>query len=335
MIAQLDVRQARLVRATASQGPSSELPSALNFATAQKFPDENGWGDIVAFGGRSAGALNNQLYFTTHSYGSDNSVAFVWHKATSNGSPPSPREKAAVSYNAAGTRLYVVGGRDDTHAFSDVRYYDFALQKWYVVNLSATLSARYDVGLAVTNDTLFVGGGAAWGGGVLGDLFEINGATGVTRAYGSVLPLGGSPWLSFDWHGHGLVYAGGYYGTTWYRDLWLVTLMDTSASSAFVYNFAADGMAGTVDYSIVADLYHDMYWAIPGNNPGGPAQPIRFLRDAKSAVVPVGGGGGMAARIASGTSSPERVSSRTDTTVRSSTITRRGSSRVASSSAPQ
>ncbi len=199
------------------------------------------------------------------------------------------------------------------------------------VRANAPPSARYDAGLAVINDTLFVGGGAAWGGGALGDLYEINGLTGASQAYGNVLPAGAAPWLSFNGHGHGLVYAGGYIGSTWYRDLWLVTLMETTAISSFVYNFAADGVAGTADYSVVADIYHDMYWAIPGHNPGGPTQTIRYLRDAKSEVVPSGGGGAGAARVASGTTSPARMTRRTDTRVRSTVISSRTARRGASS----
>ena len=117
-------------------------------------------------------------------------------------------------------------------------------------------------------------------------------------------------------------------GTTWYRDLWLVTVQDGTASASFVYNFAADGMAGTPDYSVVADLYHGMYWGVPGYNAGGALQDERFVRDGLSAVVKPGdtGGGALAlASVASSTTTetttnPPRQERRTDRSIRSAPV---------------
>lgn len=324
VIGQLDVRQARVTGSVATDGAAADLPTFTNATYAVAALDEQSWGNVAAFGGRdSASNLKSDLFFTTHTYLANGDVSYTWHRATQVGSPPTAREDAAVSFNASGTRLYVVGGRAGTTLYNDVRYYDFANEKWYVVSLSSALSARYDAGLAVSNDTLFIGGGVGPGTTYLGDLLEIDGTTGQVRDFGNVLPTGGAPQLSFDDHHHGLVFAGGYVGTQWYADLWRVTIADTSASTAFIRNFSSDGMAATPNYSVVADLYHGMYWAVPGYNPSGPRQELQYLRDETSKIVTTGGGGGSAFAARSSApapTNPPRQTRRTDSTATPVTI---------------
>ena len=163
----LDVRQARLMMSSTTQGAATELPTAQNATYALAKPDINEWGDLAAFGGRDASnALTASLFYTTHTYDANGAAVYAWHRASTLGSPPSARENASVSFNASGDRIYVVAGRDNAQALNDARYYDLTNQKWFAVTVSSPFTARYDVGLAVTNDTLFVGGGASWGGGV-------------------------------------------------------------------------------------------------------------------------------------------------------------------------
>jgi hypothetical protein len=322
VIAQLDVRQARLTGSVASQGANVDLPVYSNAAYASTNVDTQSWGDIAAFGGRDAsGGLKSDLFFTSHTYDANGNVTYTWHRATSVGTPPSARENAAVSFNAAGNRVYVVGGRANNTLFDDVRYYDLTSQKWTTVSLSTVMSARYDAGLAVMGDTLFVGGGVGPSVTYLGDLLEIDGATGQVKSFGDVLPVGGKPQLSFDDHGHGLIFAGGYVGTQWFPDVWRVEITGNTATSLFVHNFSAEGMVGTSNYSVVADLYHGMFWAVPGANPNGSPQSLHFLRDDTAMAVDTNGGGGsaFAARSAStGTgvirTNPPRQFRRTDST---------------------
>ena len=51
----------------------------------------------------------------------------------------------------------------------------------------------------------------------LGDLTAIDGISGAVTLFGSVLPVGGLPSLSFDGHYQGLIYGGGYDSYGWYR----------------------------------------------------------------------------------------------------------------------
>jgi hypothetical protein len=344
-VARLDVRQGVLMESARTDGASGNLPIYIDAAYAVATPDAQGWSDVAAFGGRDAvGTRTASLFYTSHSYDASGHVVYTWHKAAFNGSPPSAREGASLAYNAIGKRLYVFGGRDGSGAYGDLRHYDLIVGKWYQATLSTTISARYDVGVAVSNDTLFLAGGAAWGGSALGDLHEIDGLTGEVRAYGNVLPQGARPWFSFDDHGDGFVYGGGYIGSTWYRDVWLVDVhQDGTVNTSFVYNFAIDGMAGTADYAVVADIYHGMYWGVPGHNPGGATQSLRYLRDATSYVVDPSGNGSapLAARVATGSSrpsaptSPPRQLRRTDSSVRSTRIEARGARTTTSTAAPQ
>jgi len=111
------------------------------------------------------------------------------------------------------------------------------------------------------------------------------------------------PSLSFDDHGDGLIYGGGYWNTTWYADLWTVRFQGSQVITSFVRNFSSDGMASTPNYAVVADLYHEMYWGIPGYNGAGTAQDVRFLRDGSANVIKIydaGGDGLLAATLLAG-----------------------------------
>lgn len=340
--ARLDVRQGTVMFSVRTDGASGELPVYANAAYAVAQEDAQGWGDLAAFGGTDpSGTPSGLLYYTTHAYATDGHVVFTWHKAPPNGAPPSARRGAVLSFNQTGKRLYVFGGRNSSGAFDDLRCYDLVTHQWHVIALSTAISARYDVGLAVFEDRLFLAGGAAWGGAALGDLYEVNGLSGEVLAYGNVLPQGARPWLTFDDHGDGLVYAGGYIGSTWYADIWQVDLrLNGTAAASFVYNFAIDGMAGTPDYAVVPDLYHGMYWGVPGYRAGGSPLPLRYLRDGTSYAVDPGGNGSapLLAR-SSGTSgtpttSPPRQLRRTDSGARSVVIAARAT-RPSSAVTPQ
>ena len=191
------------------------------------------------------------------------------------------------TFNSAGSRLYMLAGRDNNTIFSDIAYYDLASSTWSVVTPSLPLTARYDASVAVRNDTLYVGGGATSPSSMLGDLWRIDGLTGNNVSYGNVLPLGALPSLSFDDHGEGLVYGGGYYGSTWYADVWTVRFQGSQVVTSFVRNFGVDGMVATPNYAVVADLYHGMFWGIPGYNAAVFPQDIRFLRDGVATVIKV------------------------------------------------
>jgi Trypsin-like peptidase domain len=291
-VGQLDIRQGAVTAAAITQGAANDLPTLAGATYAVARPDEYGWGDLAAFGGRDAGnSLKADLFYTTHTYAADGTPNYVWHRAPSTGAVPAAREMAALSFNGNGTRIYIVGGRDAT-AYADVRWYDLAAMKWVNAALSTPLPARFDAAVAVLGDTLFVGGGATVAGGVMGDLWRVDGTSGAVAGYGNALPLGGRPSLSFDDHGDGLVYGGGYYGSTWYADVWTVRFRGSQVITSFVRNFGIDGMSATPDYAVVADLYHDMFWGVPGLNTGGTAQDIRFLRDGAVTAIKIFDTGG-------------------------------------------
>ena len=108
-----------------------------------------------------------------------------------------------------------------------------------------------------------------------------------------------APDLSFDDHGDGLIFGGGYYGATWYRDIWKVSVNEVTATSSFVYDFGWSGLGPSENYVVVSDIEHDLFWGVPGyaaaGNPGG----TYFLIDGQASQVPVGGGGGLL-RVAGG-----------------------------------
>ncbi len=311
IVGQVDIRQAAVTSTAFTQGAANDLPTHADASYAVAIPDEYGWSDVAAFGGRDANnALQSDLFYTTHTYDPYGDPAYVWHRAPAVGALPSAREKAALAFNSARTRIYVIGGRNGATTHDDVRWYDLAAQKWFVASLSAALPARYDAAVAVRDDTLYVGGGATTSGTFLGDLWRIDGVSGEVTGYGNALPLGALPSLSFDDHGDGLIYGGGYYGTTWYADVWTVRFEGVQVITSFVRNFALDGMAPTPGYAVVADLYHGMYWGVPGYNPSGPLQDVRFLRDGAVTVIKTNDSGSTLAAVrasGTGTTTPESV----------------------------
>jgi hypothetical protein len=308
LIGRIDVRQGRHTELAPTEGAAVDLPTNSGASYAISTLDAHGWPDLYAFGGRDAqGALSTAVFFTTHTSDVDGNPAYTWHRGAELGAVPSARERSGLAINADGTRLYVVGGSDASGPLGDVRWYDLTLQKWYVLSTNA-VSPRYDIGLAVQGDTLYIGGGAGSGGSILGDLIAVNGVTGVVTSYGNALPLGASPALFFDDHNDGLIYGGGYYGTTWYRDVWTVDLGPNGAVTTFIHDFGGDGMGASPDYALVADRYHEMYWGIPGFNPSGAQQKIWYVRDGGGQSS---GGGEYAAFAAGGgtgarTSNPQR-----------------------------
>ncbi|MDP3277153.1 MAG: hypothetical protein Q8Q09_18320 [Deltaproteobacteria bacterium] len=159
----------------------------------------------------------------------------------------------------------------------------------------------------------FLATGIDASGSPLGDLWRIDGMTGQAVGYGNVLPSGGLPDLSFDDHGDGLVYAGGYVGTTWYRDLWIIRFTGDVANTAFVHDFAWDGLAPTEHYAVVADLEHGMFWAVPGSQLAGNPAPLGIYDlDAAGASLLSQQGSTSAARIASPSGSSVDLRRRTD-----------------------
>ncbi|MFO0609079.1 MAG: kelch repeat-containing protein [Polyangiales bacterium] len=303
VVGQLDLRQGAVTATATTQGASSDLPVYAGASYAVSAPDAYGWSDVAAFGGRDANnALVAELFYTTHTAGANDAPVYTWHRLAPAGSAPAAREGAALSFNGAGKRLYLVGGRNGSTTYDDVRSYDLVTSTWSALTLSGTLPARYDAGLAVRGDVLYIGGGATATGTFLGDLLRVDGLTGELKNFGNALPLGAAPSMSFDEHGDGLVYGGGYVGATWYADVWTVRFEGPQTITSFVRNFGSDGMAATPGYAVVADLYHDMFWGVPGHLPSGTQPEIRFLRDGVATVVKLGdtGSATLAARSAGG-----------------------------------
>jgi hypothetical protein len=342
VVGQLDVRQGAVTATAITQGASNDLPTNANASMAVSAPDAHGWSDLAAFGGHNANnLLTADLFYTTHAYPSGDTPHYVWHRLPNAGAVPLAREGAAVAFNGGGTHLYVVGGRSGSTTFSDVRVYELATQKWSLPTLSTTIAERYDAGLAVLGNVLYVGGGATTTGASLGDLIRVDMDTHEVTNYGNALPLGALPSLSFDDHGDGLVYGGGYYGTTWYADVWTVRFVGTQTITSFVRNFGADGMAATPNYAVVADLYHGMFWGVPGHATTAAQPEIRFLRDGVATIVKqndTGGAALLAARSASPDVSPARVlrnAPRSGTPIMVRTTTSARVTRTAANGAPQ
>jgi hypothetical protein len=305
VIGLVDVRLGTLTETVATRAVSpSDLPVQNNQAFAFGKMDNRGFPEIYAFGGRNKdNTLRRTLYYTTHTLFSDGTVDYKWHRIDGPTNLP-VRENATLVSSADGQRIYVIGGRDGTTVFSDVWFYDFSLTSWRQLELTSTVPARYDATAVALNDRLFVGGGITTGGTYLGDLLEIDGVTGGVMNYGSVLPIGALPDLTFDQHYEGLIYGGGYVGTSWYRDLWTVRLNGSSATTSFVHDFGGDGLAATRNFSLVSDLYHNMFWAVPGFNAAGGSQKVWYFRDGVATTT-----GGGALRVAGGgatTTSPTR-----------------------------
>jgi hypothetical protein len=161
--------------------------------------------------------------------------------------------------------------------------------------------------LSSLGDRIFFGGGTTASGNVLGDLYECEVTTGVMTSYGNVLPLGGAPYLGIDEHGEGLIYAGGYYGTTWYRDLWRVTINPAGAQASFLYDFGAAGLGPTEHYAVLPDVFHQMYWALPGHATGSLSSGgVWFLDGATVSINDGDSGGVLALRAGAGSGNPVR-----------------------------
>jgi hypothetical protein len=282
-IGRIDVRQGWATGVVSTSGAHADLPINDNASYAFSALDDEGWGDVVAFGGRDAsGALKNALFYTTRTSDAFGLPQYTWHRAVpQSGIEPSPREDAAVALSHDGTRIYVIGGRDASGALGDIWVFDRVSSKWSQLALSTPMTARYDAGVAVKGSTLYIGGGVGPGPNYLGDLYRVDGISGEAYAYGPVLPTGGSPDLAFDDHGDGLVYAGGYVGSWWYSDLWRVTLDDTHASSAFIHDFGWDGLGPTEGYVVLSDLEHNMFWGVPGYTATGNPLGTYLLLDGK------------------------------------------------------
>lgn len=295
-VALIDVRQGTVAFTAATGAPSAaDLPVQSNLSFALSKMDAQGFPDVYAFGGRNADtSLSRDLYYTTHGYLANGHVSYKWHRVPGPGDLAA-RENSALVASADGQRMYVVGGRAGANLFADVWRYDLSNGRWMNVQLRATFPARYDATAVAMNDRLFIGGGVATGGGYLGDLLEIDGITGGVMNYGNVLPLGALPDLTFDQHYEGLIYGGGYYGSTWYRDLWTVRILGSTVTTSFVHDFGGDGLAATRNYAVVGDLAHNAFWAVPGYQWNGAGQKVWFLQDGVASS-----GGGTALRAATG-----------------------------------
>jgi Trypsin len=296
LIGRLDVRQGVLTSLVSTQGVSGERPAYRDMSFAVGPLDASGWPDVFAFGGRKAnGTLSGELFFTSHTYDSSGVPVFEWHRASTAGAPPSPRERSAIGVSFDQAHVFVVAGSTESGEVGDAYAYDRNANTWTLLNGGA-VSPRADAALAIRGETLFVGGGVGPSG-YLGDLSVLDRTTPTSvRHHPYALPVGASPAMFFDEHGDGLVYGGGYVGTTWYRDLFHVFLHNEFVTTQFVHDFGGDGLAATADYSLVADVYHGFYWALPGHTPGSAQQKIWFLEhvEGQAGVGQPGGGGALA-----------------------------------------
>ncbi len=292
-IGRLDIRQGWVSGVVESDGAIGERPRFDNASYAVSAPSADGWSSVYAFGGVDLSSnRTNELFYTTQTFNTDGIPTYTWHRATSSSPAPPVRQDAAVALSADGTRLFVVGGRSGATVYNDVWVYRFDQSKWVQLTPSTTITARYDAAIAVKGNTLYIAGGVNSTGGYLGDLVRINGLDGTTYSYGYVLPTGAAPDLSFDDHGDGLIYGGGYIGTTWYRDVFRVALTDTTASTSFVHDFGWDGLGPSEGYVVVGDLEHNMYWGVPGYGTGT-NMGVYFLQDGVATPVQPGGGGAL------------------------------------------
>ncbi|MDP3273687.1 MAG: hypothetical protein Q8Q09_00730 [Deltaproteobacteria bacterium] len=106
--------------------------------------------------------------------------------------------------------------------------------------------------------------------------------------------------MSFDDHGDGLIYGGGYVGTWWYSDVWRVTLDETFASAAFIHDFGWNGLGPTEGFAIVGDIDHGMYWGVPGYAASGGVAGTYLLLDGQATVNAPGNNPGPLLRVAGG-----------------------------------
>lgn len=291
-LTRLNVRVATIVDSAATQGYPAALPKNADMAWASTDANADGWPVVYAFGGMRAGTARNTLHRATPVEQPDGRYIYEWQLIAAATNPPA-RIRAAMTASADGKTLYLFGGRmsDTGAALADLWAFDVPSSTWTQRTLSAAIPARFDTAIAVRGDELYIGGGIDGSGYAMSDLWRVDGASGAAYGYGNVLPAGGLPDLSFDDHGDGLVYAGGYIGATWYRDLWRVDLSETSASTSFVHDFSGDGLGATENYAVVSDLEHNLFWAVPGYAGSGNPQGTWLLDGATASGISQGGQG--------------------------------------------
>jgi hypothetical protein len=125
--------------------------------------------------------------------------------------------------------------------------------------------------------------------------------------YGEALPAGAWPDLSMAPHGDGLVLAGGLWANTWYRDVWRVTVGSQSASSAFVHDFATDGLVANQRFTVQGDLTHQMFWGVPGYSMGQDPYGVWFVDSTGDGQLVTGGGSQLLRSATTATSQPTRA----------------------------
>jgi hypothetical protein len=299
----LNARVATVFSTVPTHGPQAALPSNAHAAFASTDADEEGWPVVYAFGGHDQnGFASSSLHRATPATQPDGSVVYEWALLQPTIAPPA-RTRAVLVASATGKSLYLFGGRDGQAGplMNDLWVYDVPTNSWTQRTLSVAIPARFDTSIAIREDKLYIGGGIDESNNALADLWRIDGTTGDTHGYGLVLPAGASADLAFDDHGDGLIYAGGYIGTTWYRDLWITTLDGDSASTRFVHDFSADGLVATENYAVVSDIEHQLFWAVPGYAPAGSAQGTWLLNGVAGTLIEGGSQGGSALRLVSPT----------------------------------
>lgn len=329
-ITRLNVRVATIVDSAPTQGYPAALPMNAKMAWTSTDANDDGWPVVYAFGGTRAGLARNTLHRATPQLQPDGRYIYEWERLFPATSPPARIQSTMVA-SADGQTLYLFGGRtsDGGTLLDDLWAFDVVSGTWSQRTLSTAISARYDTSIAVRGDDLYIGGGIGTSGYALSDLWRVRGTDGDTFSFGNVLPAGALADLAFDDHGDGLVYAGGYIGTTWYRDLWRVSLDGPTASTSFVHDFSGDGLGATENYAVVSDLEHGMFWAVPGYASVGNPQGTWLLEGNVASLVGNGSQGGPALRATSGTVTMDldrrpigRRGTRSSTLVRRASLTR-------------
>jgi len=300
-ITRLNVRVATVVDSASTQGYPAALPQNAQMAWTSTDANADGWPIVYAFGGTRAGITRFTLHRATPVLQPDGRTIYQWELVGSPTSPPARIQSTMVA-SADGHTLYLFGGRasDGGALLGDLWAFDVPSGTWSQRTLSMAIPARFDTSIAVLGDDLFIGGGIDSSGYALSDLWRARGTDGDVFAYGNVLPAGALADLAFDDHGDGLVYAGGYIGSTWYRDLWRVSLEGTGATTTFVHDFSGDGLGATENYAVVSDLEHDMFWAVPGYASTGNPQGTWFLQGGIATSIGQGSQQGSLLRVASG-----------------------------------
>jgi hypothetical protein len=301
-ITRLNVRVATIVDSATTEGSLSALPMNAQMAWTSTDANEDGWPIVYAFGGTRGGVSHNTLHRATPVLQPDGHYKYTWTLVSSSG--PSARIQSTMVASADGKTLFLFAGRtsDGGAELDDLWAFDVPSATWSQRTLSAAIPARFDTSIAIRDNDLFIGGGIGTSGYALSDLWRVRGQDGDAFSYGNVLPAGALVDLSFDDHGDGLVYAGGYVGSTWYRDLWRVSLEGTSATTSFVHDFSGDGLGATENYAVVSDLEHDMFWAVPGYANTGNPQGTWLLQGGIASSIGQGSQGA-ALRTASGAGS--------------------------------